>query len=79
MVVLRWPERSRWTDTVEGVDCGNLIVGRIYKVVAVEDHYDYGPSVHLETGPFRTWGLGNDAIEHYVVRKPVVRRLPAWF
>lgn len=79
MVVLKWPNKSRWPDTMQGVNNGTLVVGKQYEVVDIHHTHSYGGTYEVslrihENG--RSWMLTYEALE--LVGK-IKYNLPDWF
>lgn len=78
MAILRWPEKSTWSDTLDGVDSGILVIGEKYEVLRVYDRgQGEGMSVELYLGKGRVWGLSLSCMQKIGGKSK--RNLPDWF
>lgn len=76
-VILKWPERSTWTDTTYAVDLGRIKVGKKYKVSEIHTYLKENDSVVLliktNNNYISTFGLSKECVELCNAH-----RLPNW-
>ncbi len=79
-VIFKYPERSMWNDTKEGIASGYLVVGGEHVIEEICENMDgFGPSVRL-SHPFSDddpWWVSAECCE--LIRKVSKRNLPEWW
>lgn len=84
-VIIKYPERSTWNDTIQGLQDGYINQTSVYIITRLEPESVQGNSAWIEPltqdeeMPLGEWGLGILALAPWAEVPKRKRSLPDWF